>query len=62
MCTGGGEGFRDGIFPMVDSVVDFADYDGDEDGVVDGFFFIVLKAAPWPCFSFVSSRLGFRWR
>lgn len=44
VCTGGGDGFPDGIFPQVDSVVDFAQYDEDGDAVVDGFFFIVLKA------------------
>jgi M6 family metalloprotease-like protein len=43
-CTGGGEGFADTIFSMVDSVVDFADYDEDRDAIVDGFFFIILAS------------------
>jgi len=42
-CTGGGDVFADTIFTMVDSVVDFALYDEDEDAVVDGFFFIILS-------------------
>jgi hypothetical protein len=42
LCTGGGADFAYGIFARVDSVVNFADYDEDQDGIVDGFFFVIL--------------------
>jgi|GEM_PF-1417701 len=41
-CAGGGTEFASVILEIVDSLVDFADYDGDEDGVVDGFFFVIV--------------------
>jgi M6 family metalloprotease-like protein len=42
-CTGGGTDFATGIFQKVDEKVDFANYDADGDGIVDGFFFIILE-------------------
>jgi hypothetical protein len=41
-CTGGGSDFVAGILEIVDPTVDFGDYDGDGDGTVDGFFFIIV--------------------
>ncbi len=41
-CTGGGTDFATGIFALADNIIDFADYDADEDGIVDGFFFIIV--------------------
>jgi M6 family metalloprotease-like protein len=42
-CTGGGTDFATHIFQIVDDSVDFKDYDADHDGIVDGFFFIILE-------------------
>ncbi len=44
-CSGGGTGFATGIFEIVDIMVNFADYDEDGDGLVDGFFFIILDSS-----------------
>jgi len=49
VCEGGGNLFADTIFLMVDSVVNFADYDQDQDGIVDGFFFIILASEDRGC-------------
>jgi hypothetical protein len=60
-CNGGGQTFADSIFLMVDSVVNFADYDQDQDGIVDGFFFIIL-ATHWtgcPCLGEFSAKIQY---
>ncbi len=43
MCTGGGTDFATYIFQIADDSVDFKDYDADQDGIVDGFFFIIMN-------------------
>jgi len=46
LCTGGGPVFAAGIFQIADSTTNFALYDEDQDGIVDGFFFIILHIDP----------------
>ena len=51
-CAGGGTAFAESIFIKVDSVVNFANYDQDQDRIVDGFVFIVVNAttySDWVC-------------
>lgn len=46
LCTGGGTAFATYIFQVADSTTNFALYDEDQDGIVDGFFFIILHLDP----------------
>jgi hypothetical protein len=60
-CSGGGAAFADSIFIMVDSVINFSNYDQDQDGIVDGFFFIIVNATTisdwvYPCLGDFSSK------
>jgi hypothetical protein len=63
-CEGGGTAFAESIFIMVDSVVNFANYDQDNDGIVDGFVFIMVNATtnyewPCPCLGDFSSKIQY---
>lgn len=43
VCTSGGTGFADEILEIADPYINYADFDKDNNGVVDGFFFIIIS-------------------
>jgi M6 family metalloprotease-like protein len=44
-CNSGGPGFADSILKTADPHIDYAKYDKDNDGFVDGFFFIIIDSS-----------------